>query len=259
MKVQPRLALLALALMLVASASAAPIDITVSGPVFNTAGLETARNAWLAGNPYSILEDFESFVWDQTTGNGYTTLNTATLGTFEVAQSALGSTALFPDGVNGPVGGTGLAELLILTNAQTRFGGRFNTTPGGQNWLDTNDITDFSLTLDYVTNTLFFFITDVEDVGDPGLIRFAVTAGQDNEDTVFSNIVLANGASFFVGIRADNPITSVRWYTTETEDGFGIDDFGVMNARTEIPEPSTYVLLGSALLGAAFFRSRRRA
>jgi hypothetical protein len=246
--------------MLVTSASAAPIDITVSGPVFNTAGLEAARTAWLAGNPFSILEDFESFQWDQTTGNGYTTLNTTPLGTFEVAQGALGSTALFPDGVNGPVGGTGLAELLILTNAQTRFGGRFNTTPGGANWLDTNDITDFSLTLDYLTNTLFFFITDVEDVGDPGLIRFAVTAGQDNTETTFSNIVLGNGASFFVGIRADNPITSIRWFTTETEDGFGIDDFGVMTARPEaIPEPSTYLLLGSALLGAAFFRSRRRA
>lgn len=258
MKIQPKRALLALALMLVASASAAPIDITVSGPVFNTAGLEAARTAWLAGNPSSILEDFESFQWSQTTGAGHTTLNTATLGTFNVAQAALGSTALFADGPNGPLGGTGLPELLILTNAQTRFGGRFNTTPGGANWLDTNDITDFSLTLDYITNTLFFNVTDIEDVGPADLMRIGIQAGDDYAEFGLSQILLTNGASFFVGIRADNPITSVRWFTTETEDGFGIDDFGVMTARPEvIPEPSTYLLLGSALLGAAFFRRRR--
>ena len=258
MKYHPKLALFALALMLVASASAAPIDITVSGPVFNTAGLEAARTAWLGGNPYSIIEDFESFQWNQTTGAGYTTLSTAALGTFEVAQGALGSTALFPNVP--PLGGTGLPELLILTNAQTRFGGRFNTTPGGANWLDTNDITDFSLTLDYITNTLFFNVTDVEDVGPADLMRIGVQAGNDYYEVGLSNILLSNGASFFVGIRADNPITSVRWFTTETDDGFGIDDFGVMMDRPDvIPEPSTYVLLGSALLGAAFFRSRRRA
>ena len=244
---QPALGLLAATLTLAASALASPITVSISGPYYSLAGAEAARTAWLGTSTGIIIENFEGFTPQFPVG--YDSLNTA-IGEFRVNPAGSGGS---PDAA-----GSGLNEVVIINSANTPFGGRFNTTPGGANWLDSNDITDFSLFVSVPTNVLFFFMTDTEDIGTAGLLSISA---RNSFGTIVEEIVslapLANGASHFVGIRSEGNIEQVRWINGETNDGFGLDDFGIVTGQ--IPEPSTYVLLGSALIGAAFFRRRRKA
>ncbi|HAX44756.1 MAG TPA: PEP-CTERM sorting domain-containing protein [Bryobacteraceae bacterium] len=241
------LGLLAATFTLAASALASPITVTISGPYNSLAGAEAARNAWLGTSIGTIIEDFEGFPAQFPTG--YSSLNTA-IGEFRVNPAGSGGN---PDAT-----GSTLNEVVVLNGATTPFSGRFNTTPGGANWLDSNDITDFSLFVSVPTNTLYFFMTDTEDVGTAGLLSISArnASGQVVEQ-VISLTPVTNGASHFVGIRSEGLIEQVRWLNGEDDDGIGLDDFGIV--QNEIPEPATYVLLGSALLGAAFFRRRRQA
>jgi hypothetical protein len=243
------LGLLAATLTLAASAFASPITVTISGPHNSLAGAEAAKTAWLGTSVGTIIENFEGFPAQFPTG--YSSLNTA-IGEFRVDPAGLGSA---PGNA-----GSGLNQVVVINSATTPFGGRYNSTPGGANWLDSNDITDFSLFLSVETNTLFFFMTDTEDIGTAGLL--SITA-RNSFGTIVEEIVsllpLANGATHFVGVRSEGNIEQIRWINGEANDGFGLDDFGIALDGDDpvVPEPSTYVLLGSALLGAAFFRSRR--
>jgi hypothetical protein len=243
-----RLTLMVLALVLVASASAATIELTISGPYYNLAQAEAARAAWAGSAPWFVIENFEGYTASQDTG--FASLFSP-LGTFQVDITGSGSNAA----------GTGDNEMLLLDPSQTRFSGRYNTTPGGNQWLDSNDITNFTLDLTLPTSTLFFFMTDVEDVGNASHLMITVqdsTAGSVQQ--IFSISPLNDGATFFVGIRSDALIQQLRWFNEERNDGFGLDDFGTLLQQDDpvIPEPSTYILLGSALLGAAFLRRHRR-
>jgi hypothetical protein len=221
--------------------------VTISGPHNSLAGAQAARNAWLGTSIGSIIEDFEGFPAQFPTG--YSSLDTA-IGEFRANPAGSGGSS--------DAAGSTLNEVVVLNSSTSPFGGRFNTTPGGANWLDSNDITDFSLLVSVPTNVLFFFMTDTEDIGTAGLLSISArNSFGDIVQEVVSLAPLANGASHFIGIRSQGNIEQVRWINGENNDGFGLDDFGV--ATGQIPEPSTYVLLGSALLGAAFFRRRRKA
>jgi hypothetical protein len=239
--------MMALALVLVASASAAPFELTISGPFYSVGDAEAARATWAGSAPWFVIENFESYAPNQNIG--FASL-VSPLGTFQVDPTGSGSNS----------GGTGANELLLLDSSQTRFSGRYNTTPGGSQWLDSNDITNFTLDLTLPTNSLFFFMTDVEDVGAAGQLAITVQNSlTDSVEQIFSMSQLGNGATYFVGIRAEGVIQQLRWINDQRNDGFGLDDFGTLLPEDPIvPEPSTYILLGSALLGAAFFRRRCR-
>lgn len=239
------LSLVALAVLFAGLAAAGPITVYISGPHSDLASAEATRAAWLGTANWTVLEDFESFT--AAFPAGYTSLATG-IGTFQTDPSGQGSA---PGNA-----GTGLNEFVILNSALTPFAGRFNTTPGGANWLDSNDITNFYLSVGVPTSTLFFFMTDAEDVGAAGQLRITARDAQNNAtSTVVSTAVLGNGAIHFVGIQAEGLIEEVRWLNGQRNDGFGVDQFGAV----VIPEPASFFLLGSALLGAGLYHRRRKA
>ena len=222
----------------------APITVTIAGPYSNLASAEAARTAWLGGAPGMILEDFEGF--RAAFPGGYTMLP-AGIGTFYADPAGQGSA---PGNK-----GTGANEFVILNSALTPFEGRFNTTPGGSNWLDSNDITNLSLTVGVPASKVYFFMTDAEDVGAGAQLKIsaASASGAILQQTV-SLGDLNNGAVHFVGIHAEGLIQEIRWLNGQRNDGYGLDQFGAV----VIPEPGTSALIGAGLAGLGLLLRRRR-
>jgi hypothetical protein len=115
-------------------------------------------------------------------------------------------------------------------------------------------------------NALSFYIDGWET--DPPVISGAVGPGE--MDVYFSDLTsialsfdrAANDGSVpvFFGILADVPIDKIRWNEPLEVSGGNeettLDNFAV--TRTQVPEPSTLLLLGSGLVGAGLLRRRFR-
>src|SRR5260370_26418390 len=187
-----------LAAMIVTSANAANIAITPAGSV---ADATAARNAWFASNFASgatiqNLENFEGF------GYGPFTQLATGAGTFSVMQGSLASYS----------NGTRNNEFTVLNNSNTPFDGRYNTTPGGNNWLDSNDITKLQLSTSLYT--VFFFITDVNDID--GALRIQTADGSSATNFAPHGV---DGNLYFVGITSSGPIGSIQWLNNSQNDG----------------------------------------
>lgn len=73
------------------------------------------------------------------------TFESNTYGPWNQLATGAGTFIAEPGGLGSDMSGTGTNQFTILDAADTPFNGRYNTTPGGQNWLDSNDITDLGL------------------------------------------------------------------------------------------------------------------
>jgi hypothetical protein len=205
------------------------------------------RNTWLAENfgaeaTSQALTGFE----DDATGS-YTSLATAA-GTFSIVPGSKPSTG----------SGTQQDDFTILNSSDTPFQGRYNTTPGGKNWLDSNDITKLQLTTSL--DTIYFFMTDVDDTGGKLTI-------QTEDGATSSNFTGAkNGDLYFVAITGPDALGYIRWLNTSQADGYGLDDFGTVKfpppllSAAPVPEPASWIILGVAmfLLWAAVGRRERK-
>ena len=203
----------------------------------NTAGANADLNTWLTndfvhGSTADTITTFENDA-----DGHYTSLSTG-IGTFSAMPGGLGSTGA----------GTGKNQFSVLDSADSPFNGRYNTTPGGKNWLDSNDITQLQLTTTY--DSIYFFITDVNDCGGDLSIQTA-----DGSSASFSKNN-ANGNIFFVGITGPDAIGYVRWLESDRSDGYGLDDFGIVNIPLDppldppqtVPEPASWIVAACALL-----------
>ncbi len=224
MKCVSALAVFALALI------PAKADVITVLSVTSVADAIAQRNAWITGN-FGLAATADVTTTFESDGSGpYTSLTTG-VGTFSILAGGLGSTG----------NGTGGNEFTILNSSDTPFSGRYNTTAGGKNWLDSNDITKLQLTT--AADSLYFFITDVNDAGGNLKVQTA-----DGSSAGFQGSK-ADGNMFFVGITSSNGIGSVLWLNNSTADGFALDDFGVAKYyESPVPEPASWPAAAAALL-----------
>lgn len=217
----------------------ASADIITILSASSIANADAERDSWLAstfgsGATANTLTNFEN-----NTKGPWTSLST-TVGTFSVLAGGLGSQG----------GGTGKNEFTILNSSNTPFQGRYNTTPGGRNWLDSNDITKLQLTTTF--DTVYFFITDVDDTGGTLTLQTA-----DGSSKTFSKNN-ANGNIFFVAITSADPIGYIRWLDSSRADGYGLDDFGTVKYSTvPTPEPASWLIAGVAFFLVSVIVQRR--
>jgi hypothetical protein len=232
-----------LAALLAIVLTPASADIITIIPATSVANATADRNIWIAENFGSAVTAETLTGFEDDTSGSYTSLAT-TAGTFSVMPGSKASTG----------SGTHKNDFTILNSSDTPFQGRYNTTPGGKNWLDSNDITQLQLTTSF--DTIYFFITDVDDTGG----KLTIQTADGTTSSAFTSPV--NGDLYFVAITGPDPIGYIRWLNTSQADGYGLDDFGTVKfpALAPVPEPASWIILGVAmfLLWAAVGRRERK-
>lgn len=197
-----------------------------------------------------LLENFEDT--DYSDGNS--------IAWHEELVTAVGTfTATGNPGTGATSSGSSTAEFSI--NSTASWYGRYNTTPNGEYWLDSGDITELTLTLapgfSETFNSLYFYMMDPSDCG-----ATTTVLGQDGE--IITNTVslgfnpeYSSGTNFLVGITWDEGETleSIKWEVSSTGDGYGLDDFSTV---APVPEPATMLLFGFGLLGLAGVSRRKK-
>ncbi len=236
-----RLATIA-AVALLASAPAHAGTIQVFGPDLATA--KAAEASFLAGITVTGFENFEGFpVATNSTGQSLS------IGT------NVGTFASITQGSGGACDNSGFscaAGLGILNAAESPFGGRFNVSDPGNQWLDSFDARVLTFAPSGDVTRVGFFITDPNDAGG----RFDFTLKDGTTTTVEQNIfggALTNGRVFYVTFVADSAIELITIATNNRNDGYGLDDVTV-----GVPAPGALALLGAGLLGIGAMRRRRR-
>lgn len=216
-------------------------DIITVLSATSIANATSERNAWITGTfgPEATADVTTTFEADKT--GRYTSLTTD-IGTFSI----------LPNGKSSTGAGTHRNEFTVLNNSTTPFSGRYDTTPSGSNWLDSNDITALQLTT--TSESLYFFITDVDD--NNGQLKIQTADGT----TVLLPRGNKNGSIFFVGIQSSDAIGYVQWLESNQSDGFGLDDFGTAKYNeATVPEPGSLpAALVALLILAAAVRLRAK-
>jgi len=220
-------------------ASAVPVtffgeDLVPGGSIPAGGQAETARNNFLSNLAGVGTEDFETFA----------------------AGDTLPISITFPGAGTATLAGSGLTADMIF---DTPGAGRFATS--GTNYLEATS--GFNLTFDQPVVAFGFYGTDIGDFN--GQITIALDNG---ENFLVPNTVNGPDSSLlFFGVIDMASFTSVMFGNTTGAppftDVFGFDDMTVGSPQqvvvqnNPVPEPGTFLLLGSGLAGIAIWRARR--
>ena len=150
-----------------ASAASVSISIDTFG-MTNLSGAQAAYATYLTGTRANVVEDFESFTpWGGLVGTANPV--ETNVGTFKAVSASNGG----PGGssVNSGSGLEVRADNGVGNSSDGTLWGRQNSTDGGENWLDSNDLTSMVWTIDASTgfgrfDSLAFMLGDVEVVLD---------------------------------------------------------------------------------------------
>lgn len=190
-----------------------------------------------------VLEDFE----DATPGVVGPSLATSVGTLFTLGGTGTGATVV----------GDGTELVVKDETTDSNLGGRFNVTPFGSKFVDSNDTDGMGLLIDIgeAFTTIAFSLTDVADVGatmtitaSDGVVLAAETLSKLSDANLQLVTVTFSEAVDFAGITLEN---------SKLNDGFGIDDIYVGT----IPLPASAILLltGLGLIGALRRRQNRTA
>jgi hypothetical protein len=217
-----------------------------AGPGANIAGALDAQTLFHGTGP-KITEDFEGFA----IGPSGAVLNTAVGSFIPIGPSFTGTTALQPTD-----------EAHIRDGTAQPDGSRYNTTPGGGKYLDSNDNRGIRLEIPGASGLgsftrLSLLATDIDDVASAG---FSIDALGDN--VTFAEILAGllgqspNGSLHLITFLFSEPISNIGInFMIDLNDGFGIDSV----VLSTVPLPAAGWLLLSALAWLGFLGRRRTA
>ena len=241
-----------------ASAASVSISIDTFG-MTNLSGAQAAYATYLTGTRANVVEDFESFTpWGGLVGTANPVETNA--GTFKAVSASNGG----PGGssVNGGSGLEVRADNGVGNSSDGTLWGRQNSTDGGENWLDSNDLTSMVWTIDASTgfgrfDSLAFMLGDVGDIKGT---QFSIKVEAAGYTTTLASIPRQpNGNINFVRILFDDFVHGAKvTLTSNLNDGFGIDDVTVARVAP-VPLPGAGLLLMGGLAGFGVFRRRRAA
>jgi hypothetical protein len=204
---------------------------------------DAARGAFLSLLSGAGTEDFESFT--DGAGKG---------GSLPIAFSGAGTATLTDNSFFGGI--------KVLPPGTTNVG-RFPTS--GNKYWESGALEDFTITFTDPIAAFGFFGTDI---GDPsGSKQLTLTLTDVNGNPTVLNVPhsfppdnLGGGVLYFAFLDSSNTYTQVKFSNDGGFlDSFGFDDFTIASAQV-VPEPNTFLLLGSGLLlfgGFAIWRQKR--
>ncbi len=147
------------------------------------------------------------------------------------------------------------SKIVVRTGDDGVFG-RYNVSPGGANWLDSNDREgidwSFAAPGSVTFRKLAFFLTDLDDVGN---ILFNISVNGAQALALPGSAPGGNGQLHLITLLFDRPVSTfdVR-LINGTGDGFGLD-----GARlAAVPLPAAGLLLLGTLGGLAALARRNR-
>jgi hypothetical protein len=234
--------------MLAGAAQAATVDVTYTS--YSFAGLANAlahRDAFI-GPRVALAEDFEGFL----ACDGTNKLTCASgsvvspLGTFtgHGAVHTGGDSQIKPK------------DKIVVKSGTKNVYGRYNVTPGGANWLDSNDREGIRWTLAAGAakfSRLAFLLTDLDDVG---RVVFSISVDGGAPVVRPATEPGGNGRIHLVTMDFGAPVRSFDiTMVNGTGDGFGFDGARI----AAVPVPAAGLLLAGALAGLTALVRRRRA
>lgn len=240
------------AIACVLGASAASGSVVLSWQEFsNVADAKNARSVLDTAGDVTVTEDFESFTPVPSGGGAgdFTPLPTD-VGVFTTIEGLT-------------CGGSCDAPTDQSLVRNTSSFGRYDTTSGQGNWIDSNDNSALVLTAGitgYTFDYLSFFLTDVDDVRH--VPEFSIDVGSDTFNIAldeFNSQQQSNGDLFLVTLSFLNPVnTALITMNIDSGDGFGADDFG-MGGIAPVPLPASVFLLLGAVGGLGYMGRRKKA
>lgn len=231
-------------------ALAAPVAV-VTGPLTGPAASldRAAEDAFTNGRRVVKMEDFEGFSAPtrNPVGSGAPAQISTAVGTFTDNDTRTVQ--------SGKVPGQGIG---VLSAATTPFKGRFNTTVGGDNWLDSFDSEDVTWTFTPGNNWtgIGFFMTDVNDQG--GDLTIDLLGAQGVDPITFPTSGDRNNRGWYVAITfGGHNVTGLRFQANDANDadGWSIDD---VSAVAPVPLPAAAWLLATAMGGFGWVGRKRR-
>lgn len=235
---------------LIQTAVAATVDIGFASYSKSDAASALLQRDRFIGSGRVLAEDFEQGFLPCTNDNH----RDCSAG--DIMSSQVGSFTGFGQRVQDGASQVRPKSKVVVRTGETGGYGRYNVTPGGANWLDSNDREGIAWSFDAPKGVTFrrvaFFLTDLDDVGN---VVFSLIADRGPAVALPSTEPGGNGRLHLITMLFDQPVST---FSVRMVNGAG-DGFGLDGARiAAIPLPAAGLLSIGALAGLVLLARRRR-